>query len=157
MLAVVATVSANGLVVTSLHAQPPGTVRIVSLPDWSLIAWKSGNDICFSWHGEPDRIETVSGCRPRPRAGLLLLVGETGNTTRFAGIATAAVAYVGTTANKHLFSVTATKPLPAVIGEGLRSYFIRFQPTMPPSVLATVHWTLIAFDKHHRRIARLQV
>lgn len=101
-------------------------------------------------------METVSGCRARPRNGISLLVGETGRRVRFAGIAAGDVAYVAATASGHSFVVVATRPLPAALGPGSH-FFLQFQPQLSPAALANVHWTIVALDKHRRPLTSLRI
>ena len=154
--AIVAMAFSGSLVAAPLRAQPGAPVSLISSPDWSLVAWRDGSDICFTWHGEPDRIETAAGCRTQPSRGVSLLVGETGRMIRFAGISAADVAYVAASAKGHVFAVVATRPLPA-LGVRSRFFFLHFQAQVSLAGLAAVHWTLVALDEHRRPLTRLGV
>lgn len=145
-----AIVTAVGHSAAALHATQAGRkVTLVSLPDWSLIAWKRGTSICFLWHGEPTAIETASGCRPPLTRPLALIIGETGTLTRLAGLALPAIASVTVTANGRTFSAR-TSAIPTALGRGLRFFFLQFRPHLPAAALKSARWTVNALDAKQR-------
>jgi hypothetical protein len=131
-------------------------VTLVSLPDWSLVAWRQGRSLGFNWRGERTSIESVSGCRPPFPGALELLLGETGVVTRIAGLASPLVTSVSVLVRASTFT-SATKPLPVVQGRNSRFFFLQFRPPLPPSMLAGAHWTLIARDAEHHTVGTLRV
>ncbi len=138
-------------------ATPPAQrVQLVSLPNWSLIAWRQGRDICFNWRGERTSIEAVSGCRPPLHGALELLVGETGIVTRLAGLAARSATSVSVRVRGATFAAE-TKPLPPLLSRTERFFFLQFRPPLSPSALAKTHWTIIASDDHHREVGSLRV
>jgi hypothetical protein len=131
-------------------------VSLVSLPDWSLVAWKQNTSICFLWHGEPTAIETASGCRPPLTGALTLLIGETGTLTRLAGLTAPTVASVAVRTNGRTFSAP-TRAVPASLGRGLRFFFLQFRPHLSAAQLQSVHWTVLALDAKQRLRGTLHV
>jgi hypothetical protein len=143
----------------SIAASVPAPVgrraALVSLPGWSLVAWRNGPDVCFLWHGEPTAIETASGCRRPPRS-IGLLVGETGTTTRLAGLTSSAVASVSVRTGGITIS-TATRTVRAALGARIRFFLLQFRARLPAPALAGAHWTLVAKDANDHPLATLVV
>jgi hypothetical protein len=149
--------TAPGRAIAAFDRQRAGRrVPLVSLPDWSRVAWKQGTSVCFVWHGEPTAIETASGCRPPLTSALTLLIGETGTLTRLAGLAAPTVASVTVRTDGRTFSAL-TKPVPALLGRNLRFFFLQFRPHLSAAQLGSVRWTLLAFDAKQRLRGTLHV
>jgi hypothetical protein len=129
---------------------------LVSLPDWKLVAWRSGAQVCFLWRGEPGALEVARGCRPPLTSSLMMLIGETGPLTRLAGIAGSAVARVAVQDHGRALSVP-TKALPVSLGRGLRFFFLQFRPHLSPVEAGSARWTLLALDSKGRPRGKLRV
>lgn len=151
------TMAGTGRSPAALEGQGVGRrVSLVSLRDWSLVAWRRGTSVCFLWHGEPTSIETASGCRPPFASALTLLIGETGTLTRLAGLSDSTVASVSVTVSGRTFSAP-TRAVPAPLGRGLRFFFLQFRPHLSVAQLATIRLTILALDPKGRRRGTLHV